>query len=633
MTNRIHTAPPADGDPVLGKTLTELLYEAERQYPNPRALNQPQPDGTWKAYALDDFRRQSEDLALGLRALGLGRGERVAFLLKSDVHFCLADMGCLIAGLVDVPIYVTHTPEQVRYVIEHAEAKTLVVSDPEQLERVQEVLGGAGVQTVIVAERAEEAETLSLPEGMDLRSLDAVRENGHVRREEQPDALEALLDEIAPDDLATLIYTSGTTGRPKGVMLTHENISSNAMTSIRNFAGFEYGAQGERILSFLPLTHIFARMLHYGFMAHGVSVYFTTPDELSEDLKKITPTVFATVPRLLEKVYGKIQERTAEAAGLQKRIGTWALRLAGQYRLTEAPSAGYKAQAALADALVFKKWRAALGGQVKYLVAGGAALNPELTNLFAAAGVPIVQGYGLTETSPVIAFNRPERNRPGTVGEPIPGVEVKIADDGEILTRGPHVMRGYYKDQEKTDEVLTADGWLHTGDIGEMSADGFLTITDRKKDLFKLSTGKYVVPSPPENRLGAESLVEQAVVVGLGHPFCAALIFPNEEAVRSFARSHHLSAEQPLEHLISEEPVIEQYQRLVDRANEGMEPWSTIKRFALVAGAPTVDNGLLTPTMKIRRTKVHERYAEQIEQIYRQAEHEEREQGKSVIVS
>ncbi len=631
MSNRVHTAPPGSGDPVLGKTLPELLYDVRKRYPNPRAFNQPDGAG-WRAYSTDDFATQAEETALGLRALGLERGDKVALLLKSDVHFCIADMGCLIAGLVDVPIYLSQTAEQTRYVIEHSEAKALFVADREQLAHAAPILKDVpDVKSVIVAEDGASTDAPSVPDGVELLSMDELRKRG--REEHADEKIKTLLDEVDPGDLATLIYTSGTTGQPKGVMLTHENISFNAVTSINCLTDLNPGAGGEVALSFLPLTHIYARALdYYGFLAHGISVYFCEPDQLTSALPKVQPTVFNSVPRLIEKVYASIQKKTGEATGAKKAIGSWALDLAGQYRLGEEPGLLYKAQAAAADALVFKKWRAALGGRVKYITVGGAALNAHLANSFAAAGIRLVQGYGLTETSPVISFNRPDRNRAGTVGEPIPGVEVKIAEDGEILTRGPHVMQGYYKNKEKTDEVLTEDGWFHTGDIGEFTPEGFLRITDRKKDLFKLSTGKYITPSPLESRLSSARLVEQVVVVGTGHKYCGALIFPDEDALRSLARDKNLDAEQPLEALIKEKEIIDAYQRLVDEANEGMDPWSTIKRFALVPGHLTIESGLLTPTMKVKRSKVHDRYEKEIEEMYAQQD-DERRKGESVTVS
>ena len=612
------TAPPGiKGEEIRGETLLDVLYDAFEQYPNPEAFNQPQPDGTWRAYSSGEFRTQAEEAALGLRELGLERGARAGLFLESDVYFCLADMACLLAGVVDVPVYLTHQPDQVTYVLDHAETEALFVASPEHLAQVAPLLGELErIETVIVAHGDPSSSEGDVPERVAVLTFEALRERGRERGEAGGEKVRAMREEAKPGDLATLIYTSGTTGRPKGVMLTHENISFNALTSLSCFTGYEAGAGAEVALSFLPLTHIYARALDfYGYASKGTSIYFCDTDALSDALKQVRPTIFNTVPRLLEKVYGSIQKKTESAEGLQRIIGSWALELAERFQIGEEPSPVYRAQQWLADKLVYGKWRDALGGRLKYATVGGAALNPDLANTFAAAGIKLVQGYGLTETSPVITFNRPDRNRAGTVGEPIPGVEVKIAEDGEILTRGPHVMQGYYKDEEKTREVLTSDGWFYTGDIGEMDGTR-LKITDRKKSLFKLSTGKYVVPSPLENRLAISNLVEQTIVVGSGHKFCAALIFPNEEAVRGFAEQQGVGGGQPFRKLIQEQAVIDEFQRLVDEANAGMDPWSQIKRFTLVPEEVSVENGLLTPSMKVRRSRVEAEYDDEIARLY-----------------
>ena len=618
MPGSIHTAPAESGDAVLGKTLPDLLYDAVDAYENPRALNQPEGEG-WTPLSLTDFRTQAEEVALGLRDLGLERQDRVALLLESDVDFCRVDMGCLIGGLIDVPVYLSTSPEQMTYVIDHAEARALVVADGERLEVAAEIVPDLPrVETIILC-NDDGSPRPELPHRVDVLTLDEVRERGRASVEDVSRAIQDLRSQIQPDDLATLIYTSGTTGQPKGVMLTHENISSNAMTAVQELENFEEGADGEVIISFLPLTHVFARSLHYAFMARGVSVYFTSPDDLVSALPKVQPTAFASVPRVLEKVYAGIQKKITEMEGLQKTVGSWALGVARQYRLGEQTGLFYDLQKSLADSLVFSKWRQALGGRVKYIVVGGAALQADLANTLAAANITTLQGYGLTETSPVIAYSRSSRNKPGTVGEPLPGVEVRLADDGEILTRGPHVMKGYYKAPDKTDAVITDDGWFHTGDIGEFDEDGYLKITDRKKDLFKLSTGKYVMPQPIENRLGSEPLVDKAVVVGNSRKFCAALIFPSEDQVRSKARTQGLDADQPFEDLLDEPEIVDLSQSLVDKANEGMDHWSTVKRFALIPDELTIESGLLTPTLKIKRPKIREAYADEIEALYDEA--------------
>ena len=617
MSSSVYTSPPDAGPLVLGKTLPDLLYQACEQYDNPRAFNQPQDDGGWAPMSLDQFRIQAEETALGLLDLGLERGDRVAMLQESDVPFCVVDMGCLIAGLIDVPLYLSSSAEQMRYVIEHSEATVLVVSNPKRLAQAAELLSDLPqIETLLLCEPDPDAGRPTLPDRVTLRTLDEVRARGRQRTEDQAAEIEDLRSQIAADDLATIIYTSGTTGRPKGVMLTHENISSNAVTAVGDLDDFDNGADGEVALSFLPLTHIFARMLQYAFMARGISIYYTHPDELADALSKVRPSVFAAVPRVIEKVDAGIRKRIMGLSGLQKRIGEWALGLAEQYVVDEDMSTVYEMKRAVADRLVFQKWRAALGGRTKYIVVGGAALQPSLVNTFGAAGITLLQGYGLTETSPVITYTRPQRNKPGTVGEPLPGVEVKIADDGEILTRGPHVMQGYYKQPDKTDEVLTDDGWFHTGDIGEVDEEGFLKITDRKKDLFKLSTGKYVMPQPIENQLGSEPLVDKAVVLGRDRKFCTALIFPSEDQVRAQAADLGLNAEQSFDALLQEPEIIDGVRALVREANEGMDPWSTVKRFALIPDELTVESDLLTPTLKVRRPKVHEIYASEIDALY-----------------
>lgn len=630
MPGPIHTAPENSSQPVLGKTLPQMIYDACEAYQNPRALNQPTGDG-WTPMALDEFRLRSERTALGLLDVGLQRGEKVAFLLQSDVNFCVSDMGCLLAGLIDVPVYLSTAPHQMQYVINHAEAKALVVAGEEQLRVAEEILPDLpDVHTVIICEVDGDPPEANLPDGVAFLTLDQVQERGSASTDDVDAAIADLREQIHPEDLATLIYTSGTTGKPKGVMLSHQNISFNALTSINELTGFEPGPDGEVAISFLPLTHVFARALQYAYIGSGISVYFCDPDNLVDALPKVQPTAFASVPRVLEKVYAGIQRKIMDMEGLQKTIGNWALGLARQFKMGEHASLPFTLKRSLADSLVFSKWRQALGGRVKYIVVGGAALQPDLANTLAAAKIETLQGYGLTETSPVIAFTRPERNQPGTVGDPLPGVDVRIADDGEILTRGPHVMQGYYKAPEKTDRVMT-DGWFHTGDIGEFDGN-FLKITDRKKDLFKLSTGKYVMPQPIENELGSQPLVDKAIVIGNGRKFCAALIFPTEDQVRAQARELGIDDAQSLPELLDEPAIVSVFQTLVDNANKGMDHWSTVKRFALIPDELTVDTGLLTPTLKVKRPKIREAYEDEINALYEDTPSPDRKTARRAVI-
>lgn len=619
MASKIYTAPPNTGTPVLGKTLPDVLYEACAQYTNPTALNQPKGD-IWEPLSLKAFRNRSEELALGLLKLGLQRGEKVALFMESDVPFCIADMGCLIAGLVDVPIYLSHNAESIAYVLNHAEAQAVIVSDHTHLATIAALLPQVpAVEHVLVAEFDEAAELPELPEHVRVQAMDAVRLIGREQATHDPGAIAMLLPQIDPHDVATLIYTSGTTGTPKGVMLTHENISYNALTAFSGMTGYRPGPAGEVALSFLPMTHIFARSLHYGILSYGSSVYFTTPENLARDFQRVRPTTFATVPRVLEKVYAKIVAKADTLKGVKGRLLKWGLHVAAQYEMGERFGRGYRTRRRIADKLIYEKWREALGGRVRIIVSGGAALNGDIANAFAAAGIHIMQGYGLTETSPIITYNRPENNRAGTVGVPLPGLEVRIAEDGEILTRGPHIMKGYYKDEVKTREAIDPQGWFHTGDIGEVTDEGFLRITDRKKDLFKLSTGKYVMPQPLENALTSEPLIEQAVVVGPGHKMCGVLLFPNQEALRALAQTHNVHAED-IETLCRNEWVRTYYQQLVDEANAGLPHWSTIKCFTLIPQHLTIENGLLTPTLKVKRTAIYATFADEIKRLYEQAE-------------
>lgn len=619
MATKIYTAPPNTGTLTLGKTLPDVLYEACAKYTNPNALNQPKGD-EWEPLSLNGFRNRSEELALGLVQLGLERGDKVALFMESDVPFCIADMGCLIAGLIDVPIYLSHAPESIAYVLNHAEARAVVVSTHAHLETIAPLLADVpSVEHVLVAEMDEAKSVPALPEKVTVQSMEAVRLVGRDQAAKDPGAIAMLLSQIDPHDVATLIYTSGTTGTPKGVMLTHENISHNALTSFSGMTGYRAGAGAEVALSFLPMTHVFARTLHYGILSYGSSVYFTTPENVARDFQRVRPTTFATVPRVLEKVYAKIVAKANTLRGVKKRLLKWGLNVASKYEMGRQFGRGYRTQRKIADTLIYQKWREALGGRVHIIVCGGAALNGDIANAFAAAGIQIMQGYGLTETSPIITFNRPENNRAGTVGVPMPGVEVRIAEDGEIVTRGPHIMKGYYKDEEKTRQAIDPKGWFHTGDIGEVNDEGFLRITDRKKDLFKLSTGKYVMPQPLENRLTSEALVEQAVIVGPGHKMCGALIFPNQAALTALAESQE-KATDDLEALCADAWAQATYQRLVDKANMGMPHWSSVKCFMLIPQHLTIENGLLTPTLKVKRSAIRAAFSTEIETLFTRAE-------------
>ena len=485
MANTIHTAPDSSiGQVILGRTLPSMLDEAADSYPNPRAFNQPKAGKGWDAMSNGDFRTAADEIAVGLLENGLERGAHAAMFMDSDLYFSLVDFGTLIAGILNVPLYTTYTDDNLVFVTEHSESTAIVVSNPEMLAAFAGWAPRVPAVTLVVLATGDPG-GVSLPEGVRLMTLDALRADGRTAIQAAPNRPDELRDLIDAHDVATLIYTSGTTGQPKGVMLTHENVSFNAYSAYTGIRGM--GHQDEVALTFLPMTHIYARMLSFADVAWGHQTFYSNPDRLVEHLADVKPTIFATVPRVLEKVFDKVTLGVQQSEGTKKAIGSWAMGLASDYDMSNAPSGLGALKHGLADRLVYSKLRERLGlTRVRVVSVGGAALRSDLSNSFAAWGVPTLQGYGLTETSPVITNNTPDANTAGTTGQPIAGVEVMIADDGEILTRGPHVMKGYYKADDKTAEVMT-DGWFHTGDIGTFTPGGFLKITDRKKSLFKLS--------------------------------------------------------------------------------------------------------------------------------------------------
>jgi long-chain acyl-CoA synthetase len=615
----IYQAPANSGQVALGRNLVELLDDACANNPNPKAFNQPTPQG-YKSMSTTEFAQRAEQLAMGLVNLGLKRGDCVAFYTHSDVSFCLGDMACLIAGMVSVPIYLTHSEAAIRHILTETEAKAIFVSDEPLLKEIHPLLLESSVQTVILWQQS----SITPDDKLKSFTYSELERRGETELQADPEAISNLKQKIDAQDLATIIYTSGTTGMPKGVMLSHENISSNVIAAITGLDSFTRGVE-ETAISFLPLTHIFARTLHYCLMWYGTAVYFSDPDKLRDDLKVVNPTFFAAVPRVLEKAYERILATGASLTGFKRKLFDWSLDLAKRYNV-ESPPTGFEAvQLKLANVLVFSKWREALGGKVRMIIVGGAAMRADLVNIFAAAGINIIQGYGLTETSPVIAYNRPHMNKPGTVGLPLAGVEVALTDQKEIIARGPLVMQGYYKSPEKTAEVIDKDGWFHTGDMGEFTEDGYLKITGRIKNLFKLSTGKYVMPQPLEEALESDPIIDTALVTGEGEKFCTALLFTNREALSgSGVVSGDITAES-----LKSDTVKELFRNKVAQANKAVPHWSNIKRFALILGELTIEGGMLTPKMSVKRHKVLEAYQPFIEVLY---DHAERKLDSGVIV-
>jgi long-chain acyl-CoA synthetase len=591
-------------------SLCDLFFHAVDTHAKPDHQRYKK-DGRWHDVSSAEYLRAVEETALGLRALGVKARDRVALLAENRPEWAYTDLGTLCLGAADVPLYPTLSGAQILELLKDSGSRFIVVSNLAQAEKIQKIRSQApALERIIVMD------TVAHP---DLLSFDDLRATGRAALAADPQAVRRSADEVKGDDLATIIYTSGTTGEPKGVMLTHRNIVSNVEASHDILPGLTSG--GDSVLSFLPLCHIFERMGgHYLMLQYGVSVaYAESIDKVPENLMEIRPTVMLSVPRLFEKIYARVLDVQAAAPPLRRAIFRWALGVgyrAVPWRLDGTQPGGLLGlQHALADKLVFSKIRARTGGRVKIMVSGGAPLSPEVGRFFAAIGLPIQEGYGLTETSPVIAANRPKGIRVGTVGRPLPGVEVKIAADGEILSRGPHIMKGYYGKPEATAEAIDADGWFHTGDIGELDKDGYLKITDRKKDLIVTSGGKKVAPQPIENHIKTHPLVAEIVVVGDKRHFPAALVVPRFENLERWAQEKAI-AFRGRDDLVGNAHVVAAYERLVDELTPHLAPFEKIKKIALLAREFTLEAGELTPKLNVRRRVIEQRYKDVIDRLY-----------------
>ncbi len=614
--HKLYRAPSRSGTVILGRTLPSLLDEGCDRTLNTRALNHWHQKG-WKSLSNHAFRTAAEELALGLLTLDdVGRGDRIGLFMDSDINFCLADMGGLLAGLVTVPIEVSQANANIVFMLQKTEAKTLIVSTVKRLRQIAPCLMDlTHLKQIVVADvsRSWRKKVPDVPVNIQIVSLDELRATGKCQiSDSQTRRLRAT---IAPTDLATIIYTDGPTGIPRGVMLTHENISADILAAFTSIPSLRWGKR-EVALSFLPLTHVFARAFIYGHFAYGHSIYFTTPTRVAKHLKDVRPTVFITVPRLLEKVHRKILDRGGQLKGVSNHIFNWALGLAQRYELGRRPKGFYALQLFLANQLVFARWRAAIGGRLKYLISGGAALKAEINNLFVAAGIPVMQGYGLTETSSVMCYNRRHFNRAGTVGHPIAGVKIAIADDNEILVKSPYVMQGYYNDLEATRAAIDEAGWFHTGDLGRFTAEGVLKLTGCKKDLFKLSTGKYVTPLPLEQKVQQSLLVARAIAVGAHQKFCTLLIVPDLQHLEHQAKQMGLDL--PGESLLDCPSILELYQTIANDANHQLPRWSTVKRFCLIDATFAVENGLLRPDLTLNRPQIERHFATEIDAMYQE---------------
>jgi len=560
-------------------------------------------EGEWKAVSSGEYLDQANAISRALLRLGVAANDKIALIsMTNRTEWSVMDTGILQVGAQNVPIYPTISEEDYAYILNHSESSYCFVSCEEVLEKV----------------RAVQKEVPSLKEIYSFDRIDGCKHWSELldlgADQANQKEVEARKDAVKPEDLATLIYTSGTTGKPKGVMLSHNNIVSNVLAT-KQRVPFEHGAVS---LSFLPVCHIFERMVLYLYQYCGISIYFAEGlDKISDNLKEVKPNVMTVVPRLLEKVYDSIITKGSDLTGVKKALFFWAVELGLKYEPYGANGWWYEKRLGLARKLIFSKWKEALGGNLETMVSGSAALQPRLARIFAAAGIPVMEGYGLTETSPVISVND-ERNRGwkiGSVGKIIRDIEVTIAGDGEILCKGPNVMMGYYKDPERTAEVIDKDGFFHTGDIGEFDQEGFLRITDRKKEMFKTSGGKYVAPQLLENRMKQSRFIEQVMVVGEGEKMPAALIQPNFEFLFEWARRHEIDLDGN-QSAVSDPRVIERFQEEVDEANHQFAKWEKVKQFRLTPDIWTVDEGHLTPTMKLRRKIIREKYLDLYNDIY-----------------
>ncbi|MBL7765624.1 MAG: long-chain fatty acid--CoA ligase [Chitinophagaceae bacterium] len=587
--------------------LFDILEKYVQNYPKKDMLH-AKIDGAWKPYSSTEVKNLSQQMAGALLSLGVTgndlvpeRQDKISILSNNRPEWVITDFAVQQTGAVLVPIYPSISNTELMYILIEAQVSVLFISDKLLHRKVKQIIP-------------------QVPSLKHVFSFDEIEGVTHWTSllspidEAQKNAIEEIKGRIKPEQLATIIYTSGTTGNPKGVMLSHQNILSNVESCMDAFG---FCGSDERTLSFLPLNHIFERTIMYIYLNKGVSVYFAEGMEtIGADLRDVKPVVFTTVPRLLEKVYEKIDAKGAELTGMKRRIFDWAVSLALRFDVHEKGSLFYRLQLNIADRLVFVKWREAIGGKIKAIVTGSAACQVKLLRLFTAARIVVMEGYGLTETSPVVSVNRFEQDGRmfGTVGTIIRGVEVKLGADGEIICKGPNVMMGYYKHPELTDEVIQ-EGWFHTGDIGQFIDGKFLKITDRKKEIFKISGGKYVAPLPIENKMKESSFIEQIMVVGSNEKFVGALIVPAVDKIFEHFSRMGVTLDKAID-MTTDKDILKLIRTELDKYNKLFSAHEQVKKFQLLTNEWTIDGGELTPTLKLKRKKIAEKYADYILRIY-----------------
>lgn len=582
------------------KRLFDIPYLQLKKYPKEDAFTM-KINGKWEKTNTQTFVDRARKLAKGLIALGVQPGDRVGLISPNRLEWNIVDIAIQQAGAINVPIYPTISESDYQFIFIDAHIKVCFLAGDELFDKVSPL-----------------KHKLDFLEH--IYSFDKVAKCAHwtevenMGTDEFEDEMARRMDAVKAEDLVSLIYTSGTTGKPKGVMLTHNNIMSNVLACESRIPA----DKDSRALTFLPACHIYERMLQYLYMYIGTSIYYAESMEtIGDNIREVKPHIFTAVPRLLEKVFDKIMAKGEELTGIKKKLFFWAVGLAEQYEL-EGKSGWYNFQLKIANKLIFNKWREALGGNVNAIASGSAALQARLARIFIAAQIPVMEGYGLTETSPVVSVNSEDHGVYfGSVGTVIDGVEVKIAEDGEILVKGPNVMIGYYNNPEATAEVMDADGWFHTGDIGEFIKGKFLKITDRKKEIFKTSGGKYVAPQIMENKFKASRFIEQLAVIGENRKFPAALIVPSYAFVREWAKRKGIDVGTSNDSLISNLQVVERIEQEVNAFNNDFGKFEQIKKFKLLPNEFSIEGGELTPTLKLKRKIINQIYADLIEEIYK----------------
>ena len=587
------------------KRTFDFLDNALEKFPKDDAFSVKR-NGKWEKYSTQYIKEKADMFSCGLIELGFKKGDKIATVSNNRPEWNIADFGMEQIGVVHVPVYPTIGETEYKHVLSHSDSKMLIISSKERYDFINPIAKKTdNIKYIYTFDKIE-----GVP------SFEEILKLGEKNKEKHKDTLIKMRDDVKEDDLSSIIYTSGTTGLSKGVMMTHKNFVSNVIDS-----SVAVPKDAELGISFLPLNHVFERMINYLYIYLGIRVYYAESMEtIIENIQEVKPHLFAAVPRIFEKLYDKIYSKGLALKGLKKVIFFWALRLGEKYDETKDMGAFYNFKLKIANKLVFVKWREALGGQIKCVVSGGAALQPRLARVFGAAGIPVLEGYGLSETAPVIAVNRLGNVRAGAVGELLETAQVKIADDGEILFKGPNLMPGYYKDPEKTKEAIDKDGWFHTGDTGELDGK-VLKITGRTKEIFKLSTGKYVAPELVENKMKESPFIEQIMVVGEGEKYTAAIICPAFEHLHNWAALHNISFRENYE-LIKNEKVIKKFEDEVERLNQRLDKAMRIKKFSLVCSEWTPETGELSPTLKLKRKVLIKKYKTKLDFLYGYTEDE-----------